>query len=84
MSLSLFLASLWVLAATLIALLPMRMQFIPGLTVLILALPMLAFVAVQHGIWLCLLGVLAVLSMFRRPLIYYVGRLRGGNLGADS
>lgn len=84
MSLSLFFASLWVLSATLIAMLPMRLQFIPGLSVLILALPMLGFIAYQHGIWLCLIGVLAVLSMFRRPLIYYVGRLRDKTAGVDS
>lgn len=82
MSLSLTLSCLWVLAAAAVAMLPMRLQYLPGVTLLILSLPLMAFVASQHGLLLVLLVAFAVLSMFRRPLIYFlrraVTRLKGG------
>ncbi|MEM6388750.1 MAG: DUF2484 family protein [Pseudomonadota bacterium] len=73
MSLSLILACLWVLAAAVVAFLPMRLQYAPGLALLILAVPLLVFVGRQHG-WLIVLAVLfAVVSMYRRPL-YFLAR----------
>lgn len=77
MSLSLILACLWALAATVTALLPMRLQYVPGLTLLVLAPVLLILIGVQHG-WLpALLGLAGFLSMFRRPLRYMWGRVRG-------
>lgn len=77
MSQSLLIASLWVLAATIVALLPMRRQYAPGLTLLILAPLVIGFIGYQHG-WLPALGgVLALVSMFRRPLRHGIARLRG-------
>lgn len=82
MSMSLTLACLWVLAAAITAMLPMRFQYAPGLTLLILSVPLTAYVAWQHGVILVLLVVFAVVSMFRRPLLFLgrraVSRLRGG------
>ena len=79
MSPSLLIASLWVFAATLVALLPMRWQYGPGLTLLILAPPVIGFIGYQHG-WLPALGgVLALVSMFRGPLRHAIARLRGQN-----
>ena len=68
MSLSLILACLWVLAAALVALLPMRAQFIPGGALLLAALPLLIFIGFQHGAIPVLIVLAAIVSMFRRPL----------------
>jgi len=70
MSLSLGISSLWVIAATLVAFLPMRAQYAPGLVLLVLAPVLLGFIAYQHGFWIFLLAFLGVVSMFRNPLIY--------------
>ncbi|KCV83109.1 hypothetical protein ATO10_00070 [Actibacterium atlanticum] len=68
MTASLILAALWVLAATGVAFLPMRYQYIPGLALLIAAVPLLVFLANQHSVWIVLAVLAAILSMFRRPL----------------
>lgn len=73
MSHSLLAACLWVFAATITALLPMRRQFPPGLTLLILAPVILIWIGWQHGIWWTLFGFFGFASMFRRPL-YYLSR----------
>ncbi|MBF9034506.1 DUF2484 family protein [Rhodobacterales bacterium HKCCE2091] len=80
MSLSLTLACLWVVAAAITAMLPMRLQYAPGLTLLFASVPLAVFVGVQHG-WLAVAVVFAVLSMFRRPLIYLARRLAGRKEG---
>lgn len=68
MSGSLILACLWALAATVVAFLPFRAQFLPG-AVLLLAVPgVIGWVAVQHGFWFAALAGAAVVSMFRKPL----------------
>lgn len=77
MSLSLILAALWALAATLVALMPMRFQYAPGLTLLIAAPFLIGFIGYQHGVWLALLGLAGFVSMFRNPLIYFWRRARG-------
>ncbi|MGL6208902.1 MAG: DUF2484 family protein [Paracoccaceae bacterium] len=71
MSLPLILGALWVLAATITALLPMRRQYIPGVTLLILAPPLIVWIGWQHGLVWLLLALFALLSMFRRPLLYF-------------
>jgi len=69
-SAALILACLWALAGTITAFLPMRLQYAPGLALLI-ALPfLLAFLAYQHGPWLTLACTLAAASLFRRPLVH--------------
>jgi hypothetical protein len=76
MPLSLILACLWVLAAAIVAMLPMRFQYVPGLALLILSVPLAVFVGVEVGwVWVALV-VFAVLSMFRRPLMALVRHLR--------
>jgi len=77
MSASLIFASLWVLASTLTAMLPMRLQYAPGLTLLILALPLLGWIGHDHGVWPAVLGVAALVSLFRRPLLYLARRALG-------
>ncbi len=70
MSLSLILASIWAIATTIVAMLPMRRQFLPGAALLFSAPVLLVFIGYQHGFWITLLGLLAFASMFRNPLIY--------------
>ena len=77
MSTSLILGALWVLAATLVALLPMRHQFKPGFALLVTAPALIGFIGWQHGGWIAALGLLAFLSMFRRPLLYYGRKVLG-------
>lgn len=81
MPLSLILASLWVLAAAVVAMLPYRWQFAPGITLLILFVPLAVFVGLEVGlIWLAVL-LFALGSMFRNPLFalarYANRRLKG-------
>ncbi len=76
MPLSLTLSCLWVLAAAIVAMLPMRLQYAPGLTLLILSVPLGVYVGLQVG-WIWVAAVLfAVLSMYRRPLMALVRHLR--------
>ena len=77
MSLSLIAASLWVLLATVVAMLPMRLQYPPGI-VLLLSVPFgLVWIAQDHGWGYAVAGFLAFASMFRNPLIYYWRRASG-------
>ncbi len=70
-------AILWVFAATATAFLPMRRQMVPGVALLVLAPVLIVWIGVAHGwIWAGL-GLLAFLSMFRNPLIYFWKRLTG-------
>ncbi|MEQ8293686.1 MAG: DUF2484 family protein [Roseovarius sp.] len=71
------LACLWVVAAALVAMLPMRWQFAPGLALLLGAPVLIWCLAVAYGWPAALVAVLAVLSMFRRPLQYYARRALG-------
>ena len=77
MSLSLTLAALWAIAATIVALLPMRLQYVPGVTLLIAAPVLLGFIGYEHGVWIALLGLAGFVSMFRNPLRYFYRRARG-------
>lgn len=77
MSLPLILACLWVIAAALTAMLPMRYQYVPGLALLIAAPVLLYFIAREHGLAATLIGVFAVLSMFRRPLFALLRKMSG-------
>ena len=61
MNLSLILGAVWVLAATATALLPMRHQYVPGLTLLILAPVLIGFLGYEHGLWVAALAFLAFL-----------------------
>ncbi|MEM9319219.1 MAG: DUF2484 family protein [Pseudomonadota bacterium] len=73
MGLSLILACFWVLGAAFVAMLPMRLQYVPGVALLIVSVPLLVFVGVQQGLLWVAVFLFAVVSMFRRPL-WYLGR----------
>jgi hypothetical protein len=70
----LILSCLWVLASALTAMLPMRLQYVPGIALLIAAPMLLVWLGLTLGAWIALAGALAVVSMFRNPLIYLTRR----------
>jgi uncharacterized RDD family membrane protein YckC len=70
-------ACLWVLAATVTAFLPYRLQYPPGLMLLLLAPLILVWMGWQHGPWVALIATLGFVSMFRNPLIYLGRRALG-------
>jgi hypothetical protein len=70
-------ACLWALAATATAMLPMRLQFAPGLLLLVSAPVLVVWIGVAHGWWVAGLGLAAFVSMFRRPLGYLARRALG-------
>ncbi|MEC3863193.1 DUF2484 family protein [Mesobacterium sp. TK19101] len=77
MSTALTLACLWVLAATGVAFLPMRVQRVVGLP-LVIAVPVLLYlIAKTHGLLITLACVAAVVSMLRRPLAHLWKKLTG-------
>lgn len=72
-----WLSIVWVLAGTVTALLPMRYQYAPGITLLVAAPVLIVWLGAVHGWWLSALALAAVVSMFRRPLVYLWARTRG-------
>ncbi len=77
MSPALIAACVWVLAATVTAFLPMRLQFPPGIVLLILAPVLLIWIGIDHGLWPALAAAVGFVSMFRRPLWYFGRRALG-------
>ncbi len=77
MSWSLILACLWAIASAITAMLPMRGQYLPGITLLLAAPFLLVYLGYQHGIWVVAVGLVAAISMFRNPLIYFGRRALG-------
>ncbi len=74
-STALILASLWILASAVVAMLPMRFQYVPGIALLALAIPLLIHIGLSHGfVWVALM-LAAIVSMFRNPLRYFARRL---------
>lgn len=77
LSASIICAALRVVASAITAALPMRLQYPPGIALLVLAPVMIGFLGYQHGtVWL-LLGLAAFVSMFRRPLVYLARKAMG-------
>ena len=77
MSLPLILGALWVIVASLTAMLPLRRQYVPGVCLLLCAPPLLGWIGWQHGgVWL-LFSLFALVSMFRRPLLFFARKALG-------
>lgn len=77
MSLPLILGCIWVLASAVTAMLPMRQQMLPGISLLLAAPFLLGWIGWVHG-WLWLVvGLIAFVSMFRNPLRYFLLRALG-------
>ncbi|WP_135503545.1 DUF2484 family protein [Roseovarius aestuariivivens] len=77
MSWSLTLGCLWVLAGTVVAFLPMRYQYVPGVALLLAAPVLIWMIAQDHGGLMAGLAAFALISMFRNPLKYFAARLMG-------
>lgn len=73
----LVMGGLWVVAATVVAMLPMRLQMAPGLLLLLAAPVLLVWIGMVYGwLWLAF-GLFAFVSMFRHPLRYFLLRALG-------
>lgn len=77
MTLSVIIASLWVLAATVTAMLPMRRQYLPGISLLVTAPFLIVWLGYDYGWWLSMAATGGFVSMFRNPLRYFYARARG-------
>jgi hypothetical protein len=67
----------WVFAATAVAFLPMRLQYVPGVALLIAAPVLIVWLGLDIG-WIAAVGASAAfVSMFRRPLRYFWRKWRG-------
>lgn len=70
MAFSIIFAGLWVLAGTVVALLPMRRQYVPGVVLLGLAPVLIVWLGIDYGWPVAVLALFAFVSMFRNPLRY--------------
>lgn len=73
----LVLSCLWVIAGALVAMLPMRHQYAPGIALLLLSPVLIWLIGRDFGVLPAALAVLGLVSMFRNPLRYFARRLRG-------
>lgn len=74
---SVVVSAVWVLVATGTALLPMRQQYLPGVTLLVLAPILIVWLGVDFGWGWSAVAFLGFASMFRNPLKYIFARARG-------
>lgn len=75
----LWLCIAWVFASAIVAMLPMRRQYFPGVALLIAAPVLIFMIGLKIG-WLpAVLGFAAFISMFRNPLRYILAKLQGKN-----
>lgn len=70
-------ACLWVLASALVALMPMRRQYIPGVTLLLAAPVLIGWLWVEHGWIFGACALFGFVSMFRNPLRYFAKKALG-------
>ncbi|MDO6479541.1 DUF2484 family protein [Shimia thalassica] len=77
MSLSLVFGCLWVFASAVVAMLPMRKQYAPGMALLIAAPVLITVIWWEHGPWYGAAALFAFVSMFRNPLRYLYARAKG-------
>ena len=73
----LILAFLWVVAASIVAFLPMRMQMILGLPLVAAAVALVVWLSLSLSPWVGVAAFAAFVSMFRKPLVYFAKRLLG-------
>jgi len=64
-------ACLWVVASAIVAMMPMRRQYLPGVTLLLAAPVLIGWLWVEHGWIVGGLALFGFLSMFRNPLLYF-------------
>ena len=76
MSMTMALAVIWVIAATIVAVMPLHHQFRPGSLLLAASPPMLVMLALDFGLLVGMMACCAFVSMFRHPLRYFWSKLR--------
>lgn len=69
----------WVFASACVAMLPMRLQYFPGVALLLAAPVLIVMVGLQVGWIYAILALGAFVSMFRNPLRYIWAKLKGEN-----
>lgn len=74
---SLITGCIWVPLAVITALLPMRMQYVPGIGLLLLAPVLIIWIGLDYGWLVAVLAVAAFVLMFRNLLRYIYRRLKG-------
>ncbi len=70
----------WVLAATVVALLPMRFQYVPGVLLMLAAPALIYLISRDVALWAGIAAAFAFISMFRNPLRYFAKRAMGGKV----
>ncbi len=71
MALSLIIACAWVLASTIVAMLPMRLQFPPGVVLFASAPALILWLSLDFGWVIGALAIAAFVSMYRNPIRFY-------------
>ncbi|MEX0307316.1 MAG: DUF2484 family protein [Ruegeria sp.] len=71
MSLSLIIACGWVFASTIVAMLPMRLQFPPGVMLFASAPALILWLSLDYGWFIGVLAAAGFVSMYRNPIRYY-------------
>lgn len=77
MNAAIIIGALWVVASAIVAFLPMKHQYVPGIMLLALAPVLIIWLAFVYGLLVGAVALSAFVSMFRNPLIYIYRRLRG-------
>ena len=77
MSISLIIAAIWAILATFTAFLPMRRQYVPGVTLLLMAPVLIFWIGYDFGWFYGVLALAGFVSMFRNPLRYLYARAKG-------
>lgn len=67
------------MASTVVAMLPMRHQYVPGVLLLIAAPVLILWIGLSVAWWASVLSLAAFVSMFRNPLRYLLAKARGHN-----
>ncbi len=76
-SLSALLGFVWIVLVSIVALTPFPWHKKYALALLILFPVLLVLIAIDYGWYWSVAFFLAAASMYRRPLIYYIDKLRG-------
>ena len=77
MSMPLALACLWLVVANLLAMIPSRdNHWTRAYVLMALGVPLLVWIAWEHGVWIALLVLAAAMSLLRWPVVYLLRWLR--------
>ncbi len=77
MSPAVVLGCVWVIAAAVVAMLPMRRQYAPGIALILAAPVLIVWIGLTHGWLWTAVGLFALISMFRNPFRYFLKRALG-------